>query len=428
MERQQVEPRGLRLRNGGCLRRGGLPAARPDDQEPGGHDADPEPGERARVARGRLRRHYRDDREENDEIEPPGEREAVRELRYLGAAGPFALESRLDLLAGRLQDADPREERQREAGQTEVDPERADRPRAVGDEQDSEYERQQRRRNEEPQSEPLVAGAQVAQLGRVARARGFQLEHDHQEAGAEPDDRAGDVQEDQKLVSAHEPVLHGQRSSFNRYSSKKLLKLESGAHVALDLELAGHVGRGGVQLALRDPLERLRVRHDRGVCVLGPLGHRDRSVGDAHRPLTGAVDVENVGVRHAGRLHGVDPGLEAVEECAHAVRRHVRGTLHHGVTSSGSSDLRARVDGRNAARASAATGIAAATYSAESRSMRSASAPTTTAPTPPIPIPKPTVIPEAMPMRCGRYSCPITMVTPKLPITNAPTSATATSR
>src|SRR5205085_10834879 len=90
-------------------------------------------------------------------------------------------------------------------------------------------------------------------------------------------------------------------------------------HVALDLELSGHVGACRVELAGDDALEALRGARDRGVGAGGgAFGDADAAVVDRDRPLPGAVDVEGVGVRHPGGAGRVDPALQALEELAHA--------------------------------------------------------------------------------------------------------------
>src|SRR5690349_7369448 len=74
---------------------------------------------------------------------------------------------------------------------------------------------------------------------------------------------------------------------------EQLLELHRRAHVALDLELAGHVGARRVLLARHDLLERLLGRRDHSVRVAPTLGHGDLAVVDVDLPLAGAVDVED---------------------------------------------------------------------------------------------------------------------------------------
>ena len=103
-----------------------------------------------------------------------------------------------------------------------------------------------------------------------------------------------------------------QAESFARL--KELLELHRGAHVALDLELAGHVGARRVLLAGDDLLEGLLGGLDRRVGVAAALGDRDLAVVDVDLPLAGAVDVEDVRVASCPRSSSVGPRLEVLEE------------------------------------------------------------------------------------------------------------------
>src|SRR5206468_3928779 len=90
-------------------------------------------------------------------------------------------------------------------------------------------------------------------------------------------------------------------------------------HVALDLELAGHVGGRRVLLAAHDLLERLLRRRDRAVRAVAALRDGDRAVVDVDLPRARAFDLEHVRVAHARRLRRIDPLLEPVEELPDAV-------------------------------------------------------------------------------------------------------------
>src|SRR5947209_2265655 len=87
------------------------------------------------------------------------------------------------------------------------------------------------------------------------------------------------------------------RSSSSSRSSdlEEFLQLHRGAHVALDLQLAGHVGARRVLLAADDLLERLLGGGDHRVGLLAALRHAHAAVVDADRPLARAVDVEEEG-------------------------------------------------------------------------------------------------------------------------------------
>src|SRR5919201_506483 len=199
---------------------------------------------------------------------------------------------------------------------------------------------------------------------------------------------------------------------------KELLELHRGAHVALDLQLAGHVRARRVLLAASDPFECLLGRRDRHVAVLGALRHGDAAVLDIDLPFAGAFDVEDVRVVHPGGPRGVDAGLEAVEEVA---RTHGKDTT----SVTGSSPRRSRRDGSSAASAVATIGAPAATNNAVRKLVASARRPSPTAATPPRPTDNPITSPDAVPTCRGMYSWPITIVTPNVPTTHAPTRASA---
>src|SRR5919201_440622 len=187
----------------------------------------------------------------------------------------------------------------------------------------------------------------------------------------------------------------------SRIPSEELLKLHRLAHVTLHLELARHVRRGRVLLAVGDPHERLARGRDRGV----------------------GVALEAVGRRQPTRLGRIDPRLKGFEELPRAFGHWPRAYI----TGSAASRRRARLDGSSAASTRPATGAAAAAYIALRRSIESATAPRPTAATPPSPMERPIASPEAIPIRRGRYSWLITIVTPNVLITQTPTSARATA-
>src|SRR2546423_7695085 len=110
------------------------------------------------------------------------------------------------------------------------------------------------------------------------------------------------------------------RSRIKWGRSEELLQLHGRAHVAFDLELAGHVGARRVELARDDPLEVLLRARDRAVGVgRDPFLDGHLAVVDRDRPLAGAVDVEDVGAVHPGGAGLVDPRLQALEELACAL-------------------------------------------------------------------------------------------------------------
>src|SRR5919197_59170 len=238
-------------------------------------------------------------------------------------------------------------------------------------------------------------------------------------------------------------------TASKRIKLEELLELHRLAHVAFHLELAGHVGGGRVLLAAGDLHESLRRGGDRGNGVAAVLADGDLAV----------VDLEAVGGGQAAGLRGVHPCLEALEELSRALdhaaeqptprhrlrcrRQDVRALparpsemagrsipdIDESISATGSAATRrrARGDGSSAAKTRPATGAAAAAYIALRRSIVSAIAPRPTAATPPRPIERPIARPDAIPIRRGRYSWLITIVTPKAPITQTPTSASATA-
>src|SRR5262245_24290782 len=107
-----------------------------------------------------------------------------------------------------------------------------------------------------------------------------------------------------------------QRSYQVKTGSEELLELHRGAHVAVDLELPGHVGGRGILLTARDRLERLLGGVDRHVAVGGALRDLDGSVGQGPLPRAVARDLEDVRVVHAGGVGRVDTRLEGLEELA----------------------------------------------------------------------------------------------------------------
>src|SRR5215210_64284 len=97
---------------------------------------------------------------------------------------------------------------------------------------------------------------------------------------------------------------------------EEFLKLHSGAHVALDLQLARHVSRRRVLLAAEDSLEVLLARGDRRVRFALALADADSAVLDRHQPHPCVFDVEDVAVVHTGELRRVSPRRQALEELA----------------------------------------------------------------------------------------------------------------
>src|SRR5919197_4095228 len=248
-------------------------------------------------------------------------------------------------------------------------------------------------------------------------------------------------------------------TASKRIKLEELLELHRLAHVAFHLELAGHVGGGRVLLAAGDLHESLRRGGDRAIGVAAVLADGDLAVVDVDGPGACTVDLEAVGGGQAACLRGVHPCLEALEELSRALdhaaeqptprhrlrcrRQDARALparpsemagrsipdIDESISATGSAATRrrARGDGSSAAKTRPATGAAAAAYIALRRSIVSAIAPRPTAATPPRPIERPIDRPEAIPIRRGRYSWLITMVTPKVPITQTPTSASATA-
>src|ERR671924_1463498 len=118
--------------------------------------------------------------------------------------------------------------------------------------------------------------------------------------------------------------------------SEQLLQLHRLAHVALDLQLSGHVGRGRVLLALGDLHERLGRCRDSGVGIAAVLGDGYVAVVDVNVPRARAVDLEPVAARHPGRLDRVDPRLQRLEELSRALghAREVTAFALSGATES----------------------------------------------------------------------------------------------
>src|SRR5690349_3995158 len=209
----------------------------------------------------------------------------------------------------------------------------------------------------------------------------------------------------------------GQPQARARCDSEELLQLHRSAHVPFDLELPGHVGAGCVLLAAGDLLERLLGGRDRDVAVVRAFGHLDAAVLYVDLPLAGAVDVEHVRVVHACGLGRIHAALETFEE--------LPGAHGENPTSAGSSRSRLRAGGSMNASALATSGAAAATNNAVRRLVASATPPSASAATPPSPTDRPITSPEAVPTCRGMYSWPMTIVTPNVPTTQVPTSASA---
>src|SRR5262249_13076812 len=125
-----------------------------------------------------------------------------------------------------------------------------------------------------------------------------------------------------------------------------------------------------------------------------------------------------------GLRRALGPALETLEKSTHAVDCH-ETTLTYEATGSACSRRDGRGGGSNAASTSAPAAAAAATYIAARRASETATAPNATGPTPRRPTEGPIERPDAMPIRLGRYSWAITIVTPKVLITEIPTPASA---
>ena len=176
-------------------------------------------------------------------------------------------------------------------------------------------------------------------------------------------------------------------------------------------------------------LEGLLRGRDRAVGVAVALGDRHLAVVDVDLPLPGAVDVEEVQGGHSRRLRLVDARLQASRRTRVLSRPSVSPS--RGLEASLSSRRGLRLDApargrqQQRERESRATGATAQTSSAARRSIESATAPSATAAIPPRPIDSPIERPDAIPIRLGRYCWLITIVTPKVPITQQPTTASA---
>src|SRR5258708_10594404 len=142
-------------------------------------------------------------------------------------------------------------------------------------------------------------------------------------------------------------------SSRSEPGSEELLELHRSAHVALDLQLPGHVGARRVLLAGDDLLERLLGGRDDHVGVAAALADADLAVVDVDLPLSGALDVEDVRVAHARGLRGVGLRLEVREEI-------LDGSGHHTLLGSViDSRFKARVYARQGLRPPVTTCAAA---------------------------------------------------------------------
>ena len=138
--------------------------------------------------------------------------------------------------------------------------------------------------------------------------------------------------------------------------------------------------------------------------------------------LPASVDLEAVARCQAGRLRRIDARLQALEELP---RRLVGESRAMRLPSCGRGEPPGRLErcragpaGQQHGRANARHGRGgAASASRSRRSTESATAPSATAAIPPRPIDRPIASPEAMPIRLGRYSWLITIVTPNVPIT-----------
>src|SRR5579872_1205136 len=100
---------------------------------------------------------------------------------------------------------------------------------------------------------------------------------------------------------------------------EELLELHRRAHVALDLQLAGHVGARRVLVAGDDLLEGLLGGGDGDVGVPATFGDGDGAVVDVHLPRARAFDLEDVGIGHPCRLRRIRTRREGREEVLHAL-------------------------------------------------------------------------------------------------------------
>src|SRR5258708_35821938 len=84
------------------------------------------------------------------------------------------------------------------------------------------------------------------------------------------------------------------RRPSRRIRLEELLQLHRGAHISLDLELAGHVRGGGIEVACHDLLEVLVRGRDRAVGVAASFADADGAVVAGNEPLPRTFDVEAV--------------------------------------------------------------------------------------------------------------------------------------
>ena len=212
-------------------------------------------------------------------------------------------------------------------------------------------------------------------------------------------------------------------------SLEELLQLQRGAHVALDLQLARHVGGRRVRLALArssSSVSSLAESVQSASCA--PSCTRDRAVGDRDRPGT---DARRCRRRSCCSCRRSWPGRPSREAHRRTPARSSRVSLSSGrsveqrVCGRGCRRNRPRAPrgGQEEAEDDAEHGRERAADQrrleidrvGERRRARRAAIP-------PRPIASPTESPDAMPTWRGRYSWLSTIVTPNVPTTHMPTT------
>src|SRR5919201_760251 len=106
------------------------------------------------------------------------------------------------------------------------------------------------------------------------------------------------------------PRLSASSTTATNRTSEQLLELHRLAHVALDLELAGHVRGGRVLLALRDLHERLARGGDGGVGLVAVLADADVAVVHVDGPGACPVDLESIGGGEPTGFRRIDARLQ----------------------------------------------------------------------------------------------------------------------
>ena len=156
------------------------------------------------------------------------------------------------------------------------------------------------------------------------------------------------------------PRWQAARCSSSSRLLEELLELHRRAHVALDLQLARHVGGRRVLLAAEDLLEVLFARRDRrSRPCRRPLATLTAPSVDRDEPFAGAVDVEQVACCSCPQFRRIGARGQSLEELACRLRH--RADITTGPRASGSSLRRARDGGRRSVSARPASGAAAQT-------------------------------------------------------------------